>query len=110
MSIKKLHQSKQLIKAAALNKVLDSEDSRGKGIITSGLTYLSLLDVLETARYRPDILKLGAINPLEEDGILSFLNRHDEVLILEELDDILELQVKALAYDAGLKTKLTGKL
>jgi indolepyruvate ferredoxin oxidoreductase alpha subunit len=68
-----------------------------------------VLDVLENVKNRPDILKLGAVNPLEQDCILSFLKAHDEILILEELDDILEIQIKALAYDAQLKTKLMGK-
>lgn len=109
-SIKKFHRSKQYIKAAGLNKLLPSKNCRDKGIITSGLTYLSVLDVLEKAEDKPDILKLGAINPLEEDIILSFLKSHGEVLILEELDDVLELQIKAVAYDSGLKTKVIGKV
>jgi len=108
-SIKKLHRSKQYIKDTSLNRELNSDNNRGKGIITSGLTYLSVLDVLEKTRYRPDILKLGVVNPLVKDGILSFLKAHDEVLVLEELDDILEIQIKAMAYDSGLKTRLIGK-
>ena len=108
-SIKRLHRSRQYIKDAGLNKELTSDNNRKKGIITSGLTYLSVLDVFEKARFRPDILKLGAVNPLEESCILSFLKGHDEVLILEELDDILEIQIKSLAYDSGLKTKVIGK-
>ncbi|CCK78457.1 thiamine pyrophosphate-dependent enzyme [Desulfobacula toluolica] len=108
-SIKKMRQAKYYIKDAGLNKELTSKNNRGKGIITSGLTFLSVLDVFEDAQYTPDILKLGAVNPLEEDIILSFLKAHDEVLIIEELDDFLEIQIKSLAYDSGLKTNLTGK-
>ncbi|MBC8439948.1 MAG: indolepyruvate ferredoxin oxidoreductase [Deltaproteobacteria bacterium] len=108
-SIKRLHRSRQYIKNAGLNKELISDNNRKKGIITSGLTYLSVLDVFEKARFRPDILKLGAVNPLEESCILTFLKGHNEVLILEELDDILEIQIKSLAYDSGLKTKIIGK-
>lgn len=108
-SIKKLHQARQFIKDAGLNREFRSGTSQGKGLITSGLTYLSVLDVLENIKNRPDILKLGAVNPLDGEGILSFLKAHDEILILEELDDILEIQIKALAYDAGLKIKLIGK-
>lgn len=108
-SIEKLHRAGQYIKTKGLNTQLNSGVSRGKGVITSGLTYLSLLDVCEEIEYRPDILKLGAVNPIEKEGLLAFLTSHDQVLILEELDDILELQIKALAYDHGLKTKLIGK-
>ncbi len=108
-SIRKLDRSKQFIKDKGLNVQTLVKDNQGKGIITAGLTYLSVLDVLEDAHYKPNILKLGAVNPLEESSILSFLKRCDQVLVLEELDDILELQIKALAYDNGLKTKLIGK-
>lgn len=93
-------------------KSSENQESRKKpqkGIITSGLTFLSLLDVLEQAIYRPDILKLGVTNPLEKEKILSFVKAHDEVLILEELDDILENQIKAMAYDNTLTTRIIGK-
>jgi len=108
-SIEKLHRSAQYIRTAGLNTQLNSKDSRGNGIITSGLTYLSLLDVYEETRYQPDIFKLGAVYPIEEENLLAFLKSHDQVLILEELDDFLELQIKALAYDHRLRTKLIGK-
>ncbi len=108
-SIQKLKRAGLYIKEIGLNKEIKSGNSRHKGIITSGLTFLSVLDVLELSSYQPDILKLGAVNPLDQEIILSFLNSHDEVLILEELDDILELQIKALAFDHGVKTKITGK-
>jgi indolepyruvate ferredoxin oxidoreductase alpha subunit len=108
-SIQKLHQCGQYIKDAKLNQEFTSNNNQSKGIITSGLTYLSVLDVFEKTRYRPDILKLGAVNPLEQGRIIGFLKAHDEILILEELDDILEIQIKAMAYDSGLKTKLIGK-
>lgn len=108
-SIQKLKRAGQYIQAAGLNREIKSDNSKGRGIITSGLTFLSVLDVLETSAIRPDILKLAAVNPLEESAILSFLNSHEEVLILEELDDILELQIKALAFDHGIRSRLKGK-
>ena len=75
-----------------------------------GLPYLSLLDVLEEAEEKPDILKLGFVHPLPEERIAGFLREHTEVKILEELDDIVERQVKALACERGLSTRLIGKL
>ncbi len=97
------------IRKAKLNREIKSADSQGKGIITSGLTWLAVMDVLERSTYRPNLLKLGVTNPLEREGILSFLRSNDQVLILEELDDILENQIKAMAYDQGLTTTIIGK-
>ncbi|MCF6247518.1 MAG: indolepyruvate ferredoxin oxidoreductase subunit alpha [Desulfobacula sp.] len=109
-SIKKLHQAKAYVKYEGLNTVHLSGDSHGKGIITSGLSFLSVMDVFEISKFRADILKLGMVNPLEEECILSFLKDHDEILILEELDDIFELQIKSLAFDNALTTKIIGKI
>lgn len=108
-SIQKLNRVKEYTKKHQLNQTFGSDTNRKKGVITSGLTYLSLLDVLENALYRPDILKLGVIHPLEETGLLGFLKAHDQVLVLEELDNILESEIKAVAYDAGLNCKIIGK-
>ncbi|MDD9303190.1 MAG: 4Fe-4S binding protein [Desulfobacter sp.] len=108
-AIQKLSRSKAFVRQAGLNTIDKGSARVKKGIITSGLTYLSLLDVLEFAAVTPGILKLGAVNPLDESIILSFLRSHDQVLILEELDEILELQIKSMAYDNGLTTQIVGK-
>ena len=88
-----------------------------RGIITAGTAYLSLLDVLETVdsgtmqreKKLPDVLKLGMVNPLPRKQVLDFLRTHDEVKILEELDPVLELEIKALAYDEKLSVRIIGK-
>lgn len=89
---------------------LEDNGNRQRGIVTMGLPYLSLLDVLENVQYPPDILKLSIVHPLPRQRILAFLKSHDEVKILEELDDVLEKEAKAFAYDAGLATRILGKL
>ena len=79
------------------------------GIITSGLVYLSLLEVLNEVSDKPDILKLAMVYPVPEKSIIEFLKSHDEVIILEELDDELERSTKAIAYERQITTKITGK-
>ena len=74
-----------------------------------GLPFLSLMDVLEEADCKPDILKLGVVYPVARGEVCDFLAAHDEVKILEELDNLLEMEVKSIALDAGLKTKIIGK-
>ena len=80
-----------------------------RGVITSGLVYLSLLETLEEASDKPDILKLAMVYPVPERAIIAFLKSHDEVKILEELDDELERSIKAIAYDQNIAVKITGK-
>lgn len=80
-----------------------------RGIITAGLPYRSLLDVLEGVDKIPDILRLGIVHPLPRTAIAEFLGDHSEVKILEELDDFLEREIKALAFDLAIDTSILGK-
>lgn len=108
-SLEKLERIKGYVIEKKLNRVFKSGMKTQKGIITSGLTCLSVFDVLDDAAYKPDILKLGAVYPLDDHSIVKFLRDHDQVLVLEELDNFLELEIKSIAYDAGLTTKIIGK-
>ncbi|MDR2549198.1 MAG: 4Fe-4S binding protein [Desulfobulbus sp.] len=107
---------------AALGRVERWVDERGlhrvigsggeRGLITSGMVALSAREVLaevpETLE-KPAILKLAMPYPLPVRAIAEFLAAHREVKILEELDDNLEKEIKALAYDQGLTTRIIGK-
>jgi indolepyruvate ferredoxin oxidoreductase, alpha subunit len=93
---------------SAVTRLDDTGDAK-RGIITAGLPYLSLLDALEGAAPRPDILKLGVVYPLPRGPVRRFLETHEDVLVIEELDPVLEQGIKSLAYDAGLRTRIRGK-
>lgn len=84
--------------------------NRKRGVIVSGFPYLSAMDVLENAQEKPDVLKLGLVYPPPLKIIRDFLEKHEEVKILEELDDSLEKDIKSFAYDQGLRTRIIGKL
>lgn len=74
-----------------------------------GLPFLSVMDVLESATSPPDILKLGMIYPLPREKIRSFLENHENIKIIEELDDHIEKEVKALAFDEKIICNISGK-
>jgi indolepyruvate ferredoxin oxidoreductase alpha subunit len=93
------------------DRVVDNGNPK-RGIITAGLPFASLMDALDSlpeGAAKPDILKLGAVYPFDEKLVLAFLRSHDEVKIVEELDTLLENDIKALAYDAGLRCAIQGK-
>jgi len=113
-ALKKLEQVRKWADDKALVKILPGSVGKTggnseRGVITMGLPYLSLIDVLADADDKPDILKLDMVYPLPRETVVRFLEQHDEVKILEELDDFLEQQIKALAYERGLKTHIMGK-
>jgi len=80
-----------------------------RGIILSGMVALSVSEVLEGLKSRPDVLKLAMPYPMPTRAIADFLASHEEVKVLEELDDTLEKDIKAMAYDRGLSTRILGK-
>ena len=97
----------QWVAERGLHRIDDNHSRRG--LIVSGMAYLSACEVFAPLAERPDILKLAMPFPLPERTILDFLAHHDEVKVLEELDDTLEKAVKALAHDHRLTTRVLGK-
>ena len=93
---------------SSLNRILPGSSKRG--IIVAGTARLSLADCLEGVSERPAVLELGTIHPMPRGIVKDFLAAHSEVKILEELDAVLEGDIKSLAYDAGLRTKIIGKV
>ena len=107
-ALQNLRQAAELSEKNGLHH-FDNNNNTRQGIITFGLPYLSLLDVLEESDAKPDILKLGMIYPLPRVLVSDFLRSHEEILVLEELDDLLETEIKRLAFEQGIKVKIHGK-
>jgi indolepyruvate ferredoxin oxidoreductase alpha subunit len=68
---------------------------RSLGFITGGVLYHYLLDVFPDA----SILKLGMTYPLPEKLIREFAAGVEQLIVLEELDPVLEEQIKAMGID-----------
>ncbi|WP_163338345.1 thiamine pyrophosphate-dependent enzyme [Desulfopila sp. IMCC35008] len=106
-ALRQLDELEERVAKAGLHRLTGQGNK--KGIITSGLVYLSLREVLGNINNQPDILKLAMVYPVPRQTILDFLRSHVEVFVLEELDDTLERSIKALAYDHNLDIKIYGK-
>ncbi|WMJ89572.1 indolepyruvate ferredoxin oxidoreductase subunit alpha [Anaerocolumna sp. MB42-C2] len=75
----------------------------GIGIITSGIPYQYVKEALPEA----SVLKLGLVNPLPKKLIEEFASKVDKLYIVEELDPIIEEQVKSWGIKAIGKEILT---
>ena len=71
----------------------------GIGVITSGIPYQYVKEALPNA----SVLKLGMVNPLPKKLIEDFASKVDKLYIVEELDPVIEEQVKSWGI------KATGK-
>lgn len=102
-----LPQVEKWLDGRELHRVVANNSHRG--IIVSGMVYLSVEEVLASLTDKPDILKLASVYPVPSRAIVDFLDAHQEVKVLEELDDTLEKEVKALAFDHRLNIRILGK-
>ncbi|MCB2148064.1 MAG: indolepyruvate ferredoxin oxidoreductase subunit alpha [Deltaproteobacteria bacterium] len=107
-ALARLGQVRQWAEKTELNRFVDNGNT-ARGVITMGLPFLSLMEVLDGSSSKPDILKLAYVHPLPREKIIHFLSSHQEVKILEELDDVAENQIKAMAFDQQLPVKIIGK-
>ena len=81
------------------------------GIIASGISRAYLQDALEDhgLRNRFRIFELGLSYPLPERALSEFLSAVSRVLILEELEPVLENEIRALCQKNGLSAQVWGK-
>ncbi|MCP4694992.1 MAG: indolepyruvate ferredoxin oxidoreductase [Desulfobacterales bacterium] len=107
-ALRKLQEVEALANQGPLNQWVDHGDKE-RGIITMGMPFLSLMELLENAGAKPDVLKLGVVYPAPKRLIEKFLAGRREVKVLEELDNVLEQEVKSIAYDKKLSVEITGK-
>ncbi|MEM3615897.1 MAG: indolepyruvate ferredoxin oxidoreductase subunit alpha [Candidatus Methanomethylicia archaeon] len=82
-----------------------------KLIICSGTGYGYVYDCLKILKVedKVDLLKISTVVPFPRRLILKALEGCDEVLVVEELEPILERDVKVLAFEEGLKCRIHGK-
>ena len=73
------------------------------GFITSGVPYQYVKEVCPNA----SILKLGLVNPLPKKLIEDFIKQVDTVYVFEELEPVIEEQVKSWGYDVKGKELFT---
>ena len=73
------------------------------GFITSGIAYQYVKEVFPNAK----ILKLGLINPLPVQMIKDFIGEVKRVIVVEELEPVIEEQIRALGFMVDGKNLFT---
>ena len=86
---KRMAALREYVENSPLNRI--EWGSRGLGIVTSGVVYQYVKEVLPEA----SILKLGTVNPLPEQLIRQFAASVDRLVVIEELEPVIEEQLKA---------------
>ena len=73
------------------------------GFITAGIAYQYVKEVCPDA----SVLKLGLVNPLSRELIEEFINQVETVYVFEELEPVIEEQVRAWGFDVKGKELFT---
>ena len=73
------------------------------GFITSGISYQYVKEACPDA----SVLKLGIVNPLPKKLIEDFIKQVDEVYVIEELEPVIEEQVRSWGYNVKGKELFT---
>jgi indolepyruvate ferredoxin oxidoreductase alpha subunit len=88
---------------------IEGNGTSKQGIITSGIAYTYVCQAIKDLSINCKLLKLGMSHPLPKELLGKFLEGCNKILIVEELEPLIERQVKTLAYELGVKTKIFGK-
>ena len=89
----------------AINLSVNRKEIRDKriGFITSGIAYHYVREVCPDA----SVLKLGLVNPLSRELIESFISEVETVYVFEELEPVIEEQIRAWGFDVKGKELFT---
>lgn len=103
-ALERLENFKKIVENYDLNPMELNSDL---GIIGSGIAWDFLKDIVNLSKF--SWLKIDVTNPIPEEKIEEMLKKCNKVLILEELDPIVESEVKVIANDINKNTEIVGK-
>lgn len=109
--LNKLHSDFINEHAAKYNQITHHQHSK-IGIITSGVTTVYVKEILERSASKNNysLLTLGLICPFPTAIVLEFLKLPlKKIIVIEELDPIIENDVRIVAQENKIKTTIFGK-
>lgn len=107
--LKRMEKAEKISEKSTFNQIMDNKKSNSFGIVTSGVSFNYVKEIIETLKLNVKILKLGFTHPLPRKMCEKFIKSCNSIVIVEELEPILENQFKTIAYDMGSKVKIYGK-
>jgi indolepyruvate ferredoxin oxidoreductase alpha subunit len=106
--VEKYDQALELSENSGYNRI----NGRGRwGIVTNGVSMNYVQDAINDLGIgeRVKVLRLGFSFPMPEDLIARFLTGVDRVLVVEELEPIMEREIRSIAQSRGIGIPINGK-
>jgi indolepyruvate ferredoxin oxidoreductase len=114
-----MHAAIAFAKANRIDKVVVDSPKARLGIVTTGKSYLDVLEALEylgidrkaAADIGIRVYKVGMTWPLEPDGIRAFARGLEDIIVVEEKRSFIEAQMKEHMYnwDHHVRPSIVGK-
>lgn len=102
--LEKLNKIKEISEGSEFNNL---ERGEGKiGIITSGISFNYVKEIMHELDVKLPLLKIGFSYPFPNQKVKNFIKNLEKVIIVEELDPIIENEVRGIAEN---KLKIYGK-
>ena len=110
LMIDRLSRIRKAVNNLPYNQVTPVEGAE-QGIIACGISYTYVVEALRWLGLESKLalLKIGTPYPMPEELTKKFLESVSDVLVVEELEPIVENQVKVIAKDADAHVKIQGK-
>ncbi|HDP96466.1 MAG TPA: indolepyruvate ferredoxin oxidoreductase subunit alpha [Euryarchaeota archaeon] len=105
----RLRKAEEISEKSPFNRRIVVGDRIGLGIISSSAGFNYAMDSAIDLPVRVEVMKLGQSFPLPKKRLERFMRSKERILVVEELEPILETEVKALAYDRDLDAEIFGK-
>jgi indolepyruvate ferredoxin oxidoreductase, alpha subunit len=106
--IEKYDQALQISNRSPFNEIIGTGK---RGIVTQGVSFAYVEDALEDLKVKDSftVLKVGFSYPFPDEIGKRFLNMVDQVLVVEELEPVMEVALRALAQTMGRNIPIQGK-
>ena len=106
----RLPRAAEFVKEEGINKTYNPDSDGRRGIITHSILTNVVLSSLASLGIKCPVYALYCLYPIVESEIVEFLKSKEEVLVVEEgMPNLIEKEVRAVAQQNTLKTKLFGK-
>ncbi|MEM4722807.1 MAG: indolepyruvate ferredoxin oxidoreductase subunit alpha [Desulfurococcaceae archaeon] len=82
-----------------------------KVVFAPGISYVYVDEVLDLMNLRNEytVVKINLTVPLPYKPIVDVLKEAERAIVVEELDPVVEMQIKKIAYDNGFNVEIYGK-
>lgn len=107
--LNKLTSARNISDNSPLNTIEKTSLDTDFGVIASGIAYNYVRDAIDKWGLNADVLKLGFTYPLPLNLIEDFVSTHTNIIIVEELEPLVEKEVRVLAQQNKLSSNIRGK-